>query len=215
MKDLSNILDGLPLIKVIPQDVLKLLLKNTQIMKKHYAKDEIIHMDGDRCKQMEVILSGHVAIERIDQEGNLLTITEFFSGDIIGGNLLFSKNPHYPLTVTAKAPVDLLAFSKETTFSLCTHYPDFLASYLEYVSDHTLLLGDKIKHYVQRTIRESLLTYFESELKRQGVNPIELPMSKKALAERIGVQRTSLSRELQKMKHDGLIDYDATHIKLL
>lgn len=215
MKTLSTAFENLPLVASIPPEALKALIINTRIKKRTYGRDEIIHMDGDRCHQMELILSGNVIIERIDSEGNLLTITEFFPGDLIGGNLLFSKNPHYPLTVTAKQPVILLEFSKEMTFELCKRYPEFLACYLEYISDHTLLLGDKIKHYVQRTIRESLMAYLESELKRQGVNPIRLSISKKALAERIGVQRTSLSRELQKMKHDGLIDYDATHIKLL
>ncbi|HPE16011.1 MAG TPA: helix-turn-helix domain-containing protein, partial [Oscillospiraceae bacterium] len=40
-------------------------------------------------------------------------------------------------------------------------------------------------------------------------------MTKKALAERIGVQRTSLSRELAKMRDDGLIKFDIDSIELL
>ena len=40
-------------------------------------------------------------------------------------------------------------------------------------------------------------------------------MTKKALAERIGVQRTSLSRELAKMRADGLIKYDAESIEIM
>jgi len=39
-------------------------------------------------------------------------------------------------------------------------------------------------------------------------------MTKKELAERLGIQRTSLSRELNKMKKDGLIDYDAHSITI-
>ena len=42
-----------------------------------------------------------------------------------------------------------------------------------------------------------------------------LNTTKKALAEKFGVQRTSLSRELAKMKKDGLIDYDVKTITLL
>jgi CRP-like cAMP-binding protein len=33
-------------------------------------------------------------------------------------------------------------------------------------------------------------------------------MTKKALAEKIGVQRTSLSRELDRMRKEGLIDFE-------
>ena len=41
-----------------------------------------------------------------------------------------------------------------------------------------------------------------------------LTVSKKSLAEIIGVQRTSLSRKLQKMKRDGLIEYDTKSISI-
>jgi len=37
-------------------------------------------------------------------------------------------------------------------------------------------------------------------------------MSKKDLAEKLGVQRSSLSRELNKMRRDGLIDFNANYI---
>jgi len=39
-------------------------------------------------------------------------------------------------------------------------------------------------------------------------------MSKTALAEHLGVQRTSLSRELQYMKQEGLIDFNGRNITL-
>ena len=41
---------------------------------------------------------------------------------------------------------------------------------------------------------------------------IRLNISKKDLAERLGIQRSSLSRELQKMRTDGLLEYDSRTI---
>lgn len=43
---------------------------------------------------------------------------------------------------------------------------------------------------------------------------IKLNYSKKDLAERLGIQRSSLSRELNKMRRDGLLEYDAKTITL-
>ncbi|MDW7659608.1 MAG: helix-turn-helix domain-containing protein, partial [Bacillota bacterium] len=71
-------------------------------------------------------------------------------------------------------------------------------------------LSDKIRQTVRRPIRECVLNYLEEATRKQGRRTITLPITKKAFAERIGVQRTSLSRELQKMKYEGLIDYTAT-----
>ncbi|MBS3986234.1 MAG: Crp/Fnr family transcriptional regulator [Selenomonadales bacterium] len=200
------------IIKALPADVLDACLQDGSIRSVCYEKDAVIHFEGDRCDSLEVVVKGSVMIERIDEEGNLLTIAEFSSGDIIGGNLMFSKDPHYPFAVSAKTVVELVRFSKERTFVLCSQSPYFLECYLECVSSHALTLGDKIKHHVRRTIRERITAYLANEVKRQGSCHIKLSLTKKALAERIGAQRTSLSRELQRMKLDGLIDYNATHV---
>jgi len=179
------------------------------------GKNNVVHFVGEVCSKLEIILSGKVVIERIDESGNLMTIAEFFSGDVLGGNLMFSKNPHYPMTVTTKQPTVILEINKARLFQLFSDNHDFLKSYLEYVSDHTVILGDRIKHYVNRTIRESIMSYLEYELKKQNGNIIKLSITKKALAEKIGVQRTSLSRELAKMRDDGLIKFDLDSIELL
>ena len=180
-----------------------------------YKKNCVIHFDGEPCCKLEIILSGKVVVDRIDETGNLLTISEFYSDDIIGGNLLFSKNPYYPMTVSSQLPTIILEIDRDTLFELLCHNSTFLRTYLEFVSDHASILGDKIKHYVNKTIRESVLNYLNYECKKHNSNHIKLNMTKKALAEKIGVQRTSLSRELAKMKKDGLILFDAVSITLL
>lgn len=171
----------------------------------HYEKNRMIHLDGDKCNYLEIILSGKVAVERIGESGDLLTIGAFYTNDILGGNLIFSKNPYYPMTVTAQTKVTLLQIDKKLLFHLCSSNKSFLRNYLELTSDHALLLGDKIKYYVNRSIRESIINYLNHEHLLQNSLTIQLHITKKELAERMGIQRTSLSRELQKMKKEGLL----------
>ncbi len=203
------------LIKSIKPEEIKLFLNEGSFKTTEYGKNNIVHFVGEVCSKLEIILSGKVVIERIDESGNLMKIAEFFNGDVLGGNLMFSKNPHYPMTVTTKQPTVILEINKTRLFQLLSDNHDFLRSYLEYVSDHTVILGDRIKHYVNRTIRESIMSYLDYELKKQNGNIIKLSITKKALAEKIGVQRTSLSRELAKMRDDGLIKFDLDSIELL
>lgn len=119
------------------------------------------------------------------------------------------------MTVTAKKPTIILEISKRQLFDLFASSLDFLKSYLAYISDHSVILGDRIKHYVNRTIRECIISYLDYESKKQESSTIKLTISKKALAERIGVQRTSLSRELAKMRNEGLIEFDKNNRKLV
>lgn len=204
------------LLKTISHEKLKEHLKaGNDIKLNAYGQGQVIHFDGDTCTAIEIVLDGQVVIERIDDAGNLMRITEFFPDDILGANLLFSLNASYPMTITAKTPVTLMRIKKDLVFELCSTNKAFLKVFLEYISNHSLLLGDRLKYYVRRPLRESIIAYLKNEFKLQNTYDIKLKMTKKDLADRMGVQRTSFSRELQKMKQEGLIDYDSTHIFIL
>lgn len=180
-----------------------------------YKKNSVIHFADDICNKLEIILSGEVIVENIDESGNLLTVSKFSDNDILGGSLLFSKNPFYPMTVTTQSDTDILVINKEVLFDLFCHNPMFLREYLVLISDRAFILGNTIKHYVNKTIREKIVNYLNHEMKKQNSNCVKLNITKKALAERIGVQRTSLSRELAKMRKDGIIEFDAYFITIL
>lgn len=215
MKKNMELMGQIDLMKSItPQEIESYLIEGSCKITQ-YKKNNIVHFVGEVCSKLEIILSGKVVIERIDESGNLMTIAEFLGGDVLGGNLMFSKNPYYPMTVTAKEATLILEINKDRLFRLFSDNHEFLSSYLEYVSDHTVILGDRIKHYVNRTIRESIISYLNFESKKQNSSIIKLSMTKKALAERIGVQRTSLSRELAKMREDGLIEFNSVSVTLL
>ena len=215
MKEYIRLIEKSPLLNCLPKEQVHTCLKEGSFRISTYGKHHIIHFSGEVCRELEIILTGQVNVERIDEAGNLTTIAEFYGGEILGGNLLFSKNPNYPMTITAKQPTTMVAIGKEHLLELASGNPAFLRSYLEFVADHTTILGERLKHYANKTIRECILRYLEHERQRQGSNRILLPITKKAWAERIGVARTSLSRELAKMRKDGLIRYDAKTIELL
>ena len=151
-------------------------LKNGTFRIVSYKKNSVIHFDGELCSKLEIILSGKVVVDRIDESGNLLTIAEFYKDDILGGNLMFSKNPYYPMTTTTPEESVILEIEKNLLFNLLSESPVILKAYLEFVADHTFILGDKIKHYVNKTIRECVLGYLEYESKHQKSNKIILNM---------------------------------------
>jgi len=215
MKTIAKKLEGLSLIDTISDTDLEYYLKSGQLKLAKYKKDSIIHFDSEKCLKVEILVSGRVVVNRIDEDGNLLNVTEFIRDDLIGGNLIFSKNPYYPMTVETHTDSEILEIEREVLFELLCNNPIFLRTYLELTSDRAFILGDKIKHYINKTIRESIMNYLNYESKKQNSNHIKLNITKKALAERIGVQRTSLSRELAKMREDGLILFDTDSITLL
>ncbi|NLJ57983.1 MAG: Crp/Fnr family transcriptional regulator [Tissierellia bacterium] len=181
---------------------------------KRYTKNSVIYIQNEICNSLDIILQGTVAIQKINSEGKVLTINDFNSGDTIGGNLLFSSHNKYPMTVLAKKDVRILHIKKEIVLKLCQTNECFLLAFLNSLSDKTLLLSDKIKHLTMKTLRQCIIEFLLYEYHTQESTKIKLNTTKKDLAEKMGVQRSSLSRELNKMRKDGLIDYDAKYITI-
>ncbi len=82
-----------PILKVIPSNQLESFISQGTLIIKRYSPNEIIHFDGDQCSNMEIILAGEVNVERIDEDGNLMTVAAFNAGNCLGANLLFSTWP--------------------------------------------------------------------------------------------------------------------------
>ena len=59
------------------------------------------------------------------------------------------------------------------------------------------------------------MEYLYSQSLFQGSSIITLPISKTELANRFGVQRTSVSREFSRMERDGLIKLNNKAIEIL
>lgn len=163
---------------------------------------------------MDIILEGQVSVQNIVESGNVLTIYVFSTRDIIGANLIFSSSNYYPMTVVATSGTTILHIQKELIIQLCKSNENFMIGLMKSISDRTIILTDKINAISLKTIRRCIIDFLRYEYHIQKNNVIKLNVSKKDLAERLGIQRSSLSRELNKMRNDGLLDYDARTITL-
>jgi CRP-like cAMP-binding protein len=73
----------------------------------------------------------------------------------------------------------------------------------------------KVEVVSKRTIREKLLTYLSIQAQIQESRYFEIPFRRVELAEYLCVDRSALTRELVKLKDDGIIDYDKNCFRIL
>ncbi|MCB2293578.1 Crp/Fnr family transcriptional regulator [Clostridium algoriphilum] len=182
---------------------------------KNYKKNFMIYLQNEKCTTFDIILKGTIVVQGIDSKGNVLTISDFTIGDVIGGNLLFSHKNFYPMTIIAKTDAIILHIKKDLTLKLCQVDINFLNNFLQSISDKTLILTDKIKALSMKTIRQCIIDFLIYESYSQSSKTVKLEFTKKELAEKFGIQRPSLSRELNKMRRDGLIEYNAHSITII
>jgi CRP-like cAMP-binding protein len=180
----------------------------------HYDKGQIVHIQNEVCLSMDVILQGRLSVQKINEEGNVLKVAEFTAGDTIGANLLFATDNAYPMTIMAESDATILRVPRELVLAFSQQSSSFTAALLAEVSNKALILTGKIDTLSFKTIRQRIMDYLHYQYHIQRSDVIKLDMSKKDLAEKFGVHRTSLSRELSKMRADGLIEFDAQTITI-
>ena len=78
-----------------------------------------------------------------------------------------------------------------------------------------LTMNNRIQVLSRLSLRGKLTAYFTELAAAQGSNEIRLPMNREDTAAYIGANRSALSRELAKMKEEGLIDYHKNQIRIL
>jgi len=195
-------------------EALERCVADHQIFGGKYAKGITVHRQHDRCLALDVVMSGELVAYSLAENGSAITLFEFKEGGIIGANLLFADSDAYPLNIYTVTPCTLLHMTKEVVEALLSGH-DFAMRYIKSLSLNSQGMNRKITMLTQKTLRDNLMDYLRHQALVQGSSDIKLPISKKELADYMGVQRPSLFRELKKMKGDGLIDISNRFIKIL
>lgn len=195
------------LFRGMEENSIEMLLSSCKTVQKSFEKDEIILFEGDECTSIGLILEGMVDIKKVSTSGKEYTITTLNPGDTFGEAVIFSSSNSSPAMVVAKSYTTVLFIPKETIIALCKRSEKFLYNFLNILSDRILLLNSKLKESTLTTLRQKICNFLLEEYKKQKSLKIKLLLSKQELAEKFNVQRPSLSRELIKMREEGLIDF--------
>ena len=130
--------------------------------------------------------------------------------DIFGEALLFSKQPLWPATIKATKATKIMFIPLETfikTLPDCHQcQTKILSNLLEDLSEKAILLTRKVHYLTLKGMREKIFAYLTDIYKRQHSNTIQLPHNREQMAEVLNVSRTALSRELGRLRDEGLID---------
>lgn len=190
------------------------LLQNIKMYKKKYNKGNTIHNQGTVCNCIDIVISGDIVAYSLLKNGTEKQVFFFRKNNIIGANLLFGNIKHYPLNIYATTNCELLHIDKDSIKVLLHDY-EFTLNFIKNLSLNSYGMNQKIKMYTQKTLRENIIDYLKLLYVQQKSESVTLTMSKKQLADYLGVQRPSLFRELKKMKDEGLILINNKEIQII
>ena len=174
----------------------------------------IVALEGDICGSLGIVIQGELEVQKHYASGKVVTLAKLNKGKTFGEAIAFSETNIYPATIVASKGAIILYISKKDIIAMCSSYPKVLNNFMQLLSSKILLLNRKIKELSFETLRQKISNYLLSQYEIQKCSSLTLPMSRKSLAEHLGVQRPSLSREFINMKEDGLIDFNKNLVHL-
>ncbi|MDY0234909.1 MAG: Crp/Fnr family transcriptional regulator [Gudongella sp.] len=197
------------------EEEIKKLIDGVNIFKKEYSVGEIIALEGDPCNSLSLILCGEVEIHKPFTSGKIVTISHFSAGNIFAESLVFSNKKEYPANVISTTKSTILFIPRKELSQLLSKNPIVIENFAGVLSKRIHMLNDRITNLSLDTTRKKIVNILLLEYARQKTSSLLLPYSRKKMAELLNIPRPSLSRELIKMKQDGLIDFYKNRFKIL
>lgn len=205
---------------------IKEALNSLYYEKKKFQKDETILHAGSPTEKMGIVLSGSVTIESIDILGNRTILSYVSVHDIFAETYAFLSQEPLGVNVSANEDCQILFLNLRNIYNTClseegilcqggTWKHKFLLNLLTLFAYKNIHLSNRTFHTSSKTIRGKLTAYLNYMALKKGVKDFKIPFNRQQLADYLNVDRTSLSKEITKMKNDGLIECTKNHFKII
>ena len=180
-------------------------------------KGNIVHKPYRKHGHFGMPLSGAVQACCDDFDGNRMIMAEVKPGVTFGESLCFLQIPDSPVYIYASEDADVLWFSLKNVYNGVSDelVLDIQKRFTALLAGRALSLNARVQILSKKTLREKLIFYFSDLAASNGSQTFKVSLNREDMATYIGSNRAALSRELSKMKAEGIIDFKKNTFSLL
>ncbi len=218
MKKYYDTLRKTALFQGLSDEELTAVLPCLGALTRKYARGEALLLAGARPQAIGVVLSGTVHVSRESLLGESMLVASFEAGELFGESIVCAGIEESPVRVEAAADCEVLYVRPDKLLATCStgcrFHTRLIENMVRMLAEKNLLLNAKMELLSQRSTRDKLLAYFDTRMRRGGA-AFELPFTREELADYLGVNRSAMSRELGKMREEGLIEISGRRVRVL
>lgn len=176
-----------------------------------FRKGEIIALEQAHIRHVGIVVEGCVDMIQEDFWGNKTMLLRVGKDELFGETFACGSDSVSLVTFQVSEDTKVLFIPFDRVMRSCTmscrFHHQLIENMVRLIADKNRDLMRKVEVISKRTIREKLLTYLSIQAQLHGSRYFEIPLGRVELAEYLCVDRSALTRELAKMKEDGLLDY--------
>ena len=184
-----------------------------------YRKADFLHHAGEPLEKFGFVLSGAVQAMIDDPDGNRMIMANVIPGGTFGESLCYLEVKDSPTYIRASENTEILWLSLSVLYGEpAPQEPlarDLRRRFTAMLAERALTMNRRIQVLSAMTIRGKLTTFFTHAANRAGSRSFTISMTREDLAAYIGANRSSMCRELSKMKKEGLIDYHGNRFRII
>lgn len=174
---------------------------------------------GEPEKYVGILVSGSASTIRYEMNGARTILEHLGPQDIFGEVFSFQSTFYESIFVVCDRSCNVLFIDYDHILrpcaKACSCHHQLIQNMLQTISEKAILLSERIEVLSKRSIREKLLRYFFHLSKQFSSSTVEIPFSMVDLADYLSVDRSAMTRELKKMREDGLLTTDHRTVHLL
>jgi CRP-like cAMP-binding protein len=174
-------------------------------------KGDILCQAGEPQQTIGIVLAGEIQIQKEDYTGNRLIIGIFGPGELFGEVSAYAGPGRWPNTVVAGKSGQILQLPIEKIsqpcFRTCDFHQRLIRNMLGIVAGKAMMMNSRLGYLQLRGMRQKLAAWLFEQYRQTGNRTFLAAMNREELADYLNVSRPSMSRELGRMKDEGIIDY--------
>ncbi len=210
----------IPLFKGLAREEINEILQKFHGLIKHFPKSDYIYLAGDCVENLCVVMDGKVQMIKEDIWGEKSIIANLGSGSVFAENFLGRLGDRSTVSYFAASdseilmlPLGKILLDGHTTHTEANRR--LMCNIVSILADNNTRLIEKTEILCKKTLRSKIMAYLEQEAKYNGADTFTIPFNRTDLANYLDADRSALTRELARMRDDGMIDFEKNTFTIL
>ena len=208
-----------PLFDGIRQEDRMAVLGCTGYHVRSFQKGQTVTFEQEQIHHVGIVLSGAVDMVKEDLWGGRTLLLRMGVSEMFGESFAWSDDSRATVSFLAAEDSRVLFIPFSKTMRTCAHacifHQQLVENMVRIIANKNRELLRKVEVISKKTLREKILAYLSDQAQLQRSEYFTLPLSQAELAEYLCADRSALTRELTRMRQEGLLDYDRNRFHIL
>lgn len=214
MDSMYDVLLQLPIFQGVSRNKISELIEKMKFHFLKYPDGEKIVTCGEECNHLKFLISGEIRSELVTQNEKMKISEKILAPNVIAPEHLFGRDTYFPANLYAVGTVGIMQIEKASVVQMLQEEPIFLINLLNILSRRSQKALESFTSFSSSDLKERLAFWILS-LTQQKSTDIHIICKQKDLYSFFGVQRSVFLSTLDRLKEEGIIDYDTKEIVVL